>query len=62
MTFNQIIKKVPIGNFVKGGKDIPVFVATQTSEWIRPDAVAVQQGPDFLKALEGGGKAFGGLE
>jgi hypothetical protein len=52
MSFNRILKKVPIGSITKGGQDITLSVATQTSEWLRPESIALQQGPDSKSAAE----------
>lgn len=52
MSFNRILKKVAIGSINKGGQEIALSVATQTSDWLRPDSVALQQGPGFKSAVE----------
>ncbi|KAB8067214.1 hypothetical protein BDV29DRAFT_200519 [Aspergillus leporis] len=52
MSFNRIIKKIPIGSIKKGSNEITLSIATETSEWKRPESIAVQQGPGFQKAVE----------
>jgi hypothetical protein len=52
MSFNRILKKVPVGSITKGGQEIALSVATQTSDWLRPESIALQQGPDFKRAVE----------
>jgi hypothetical protein len=52
MSFNRILKKVPIGSITSGGKEITLSVATQTSNWTSPEVVASQQGSDFRQAVE----------
>ncbi|CEL09517.1 hypothetical protein ASPCAL12652 [Aspergillus calidoustus] len=52
MSFNRILKKVPIGSIAKNGQEITLSVATQTSDWLRPESIAIQQGPGFKKAVE----------
>jgi hypothetical protein len=32
MSFNKILKKVPVGSIIKAGEEIKLSVATQTSE------------------------------
>lgn len=52
MSFNAILSKIPVGSITKGGQTITVSVATRTSTFVRPEQVAVQQGPSFTKAVE----------
>lgn len=52
MSFNRILKKVAIGSISNGGQEIVLSVATQTSDWLRPDSVALQQGSGFKSAVE----------
>ena len=52
MPLNQIIKRVAVGSITKSGQEITLSVATQTSEWLRPDSIALQQGPGFKGAVE----------
>ncbi|KAL4984447.1 hypothetical protein BDW68DRAFT_16417 [Aspergillus falconensis] len=52
MSFNRILKKIPIGSITKNGQEITLSVATQTSDWLRPESVARQQGPGFKSAVE----------
>ncbi|GFF95396.1 hypothetical protein IFM47457_10336 [Aspergillus lentulus] len=52
MSFNRILKKVPIGSITKGGQEITLSVATQTSDWLRPESIALQQDPDSKSAVE----------
>jgi hypothetical protein len=40
MAYNQIIKKKAIDKLTKNGMEVVLSVATQTSEWTRPDSVA----------------------
>ncbi|OAL68950.1 hypothetical protein A7D00_7117 [Trichophyton violaceum] len=52
MSYNKILKKVPIGSITKAGQEILLSVATETSTWTRPEYIAHQQGPGFKKAVE----------
>jgi len=52
MSFNRVIKKIPVGSIIKEGQEITISVATQTSNWARPESIALQQGPGFQKAVE----------
>ncbi|KAL5344931.1 hypothetical protein ACLOAV_009884 [Pseudogymnoascus australis] len=52
MSFNKILKKVPVGSIIKAGQEIKLSVAIETSEWMRPDSIAIQQGPGFKTAVE----------
>ena len=52
MSFNRILKKVSVGSTNKAGQEIALSVATQTSDWLRPESVALQQGPGFKSAVE----------
>lgn len=52
MSFNKILKKVPVGSIIKDGQEITLSVATETSKWIRPENIAKAQGPGFKEAVE----------
>jgi hypothetical protein len=52
MSYNNILKKIPVGSIAKGGQEITLSVATQTSKWNRPEFVAIQQGPGFQQAVQ----------
>lgn len=58
MAYNQILKRRIIGTITKGGKEVQLSAATETSHWWRPDFAveaikvpfeqAVQQSPTPL--------------
>ena len=52
MSFNKILKRVPVGSIIKDGQEVTLSVATETSKWIRPESIAKGQGPGFKAAVE----------
>lgn len=40
MAYNKIIKKKAVDRLMKNGMEVVLSVATQTSEWTRPDFIA----------------------
>jgi hypothetical protein len=52
MSGNVIKDSIPVGKIVKAGMEIICEVATVTSEWTRPSAVAATHGPALKEAIE----------
>jgi hypothetical protein len=40
MAYNKIIKKKAVDKLMKNGMEVVLSVATQTSEWTRPEFIA----------------------
>ncbi|PVH92392.1 hypothetical protein DM02DRAFT_605389 [Periconia macrospinosa] len=52
MSYNQIIKKKMLGAINKGGKQIVLSAATETSHWTRPEVAAEAIKPTFEQAVQ----------
>ncbi|CZT10241.1 uncharacterized protein RAG0_14776 [Rhynchosporium agropyri] len=52
MSSNQILRSKLVGKIVKGGKEVAIAAATETQLWTRPDFVADERAPGFIKAVE----------
>lgn len=49
--FNKVLKNIPVGIIVKGGKEIQLAVVTRTEAWYRIDEHALMQVPVFEKTI-----------
>lgn len=52
MSSNQIFRTKLVGKIVKGGTEIVIAAATETELWKRPDFIAEERAPGFIKAVE----------
>ena len=52
VSYNKVLKKVPVGTITKDGQEITISVATETTSWIRPTFIALIQGPGFQMAVQ----------
>jgi hypothetical protein len=52
MSYNWIFQKKMLDTIMKGGKEIKLSAATQTSSWKRPDVVALELREPLKKAVQ----------
>jgi hypothetical protein len=52
MSRNRIFQKKMLDTIMKGGKEIKLSAATQTSDWKRPDIVALGLREPLKKAVQ----------
>lgn len=52
LSYNKVLKKVPVGTITKDGQEITISIATETTSWIRPTFIALIQGPGFQMAVQ----------
>ncbi len=51
MFSNRILRSKLVGKIVKGGTEIAIAAATKTRLWTRPDIIADQRAPGFIKSV-----------
>jgi len=52
MASNQIFRSKLVGKIVKEGTEVVIAAATETQLWSRPEFIAEQRAPGYIKAVE----------